>query len=216
MRSHHWQCAESRGTMVTGVILAAGQARRMGQAKQLLPLDGKPIVWHVAMTACQILDEVMVITGAYQTDVVQVLQNLPLKIIYNENWEQGQSSSVKKAVQAISADVQAVVFLLADQPLVAPVLIRDIMKAYEQTNASIVVPRWNNRYGNPVLFDLRVWRSALLQLSGDEGARQIIRNNQAVIKYVEALNEQEFFDIDTPEEYHIMKKLWQDQKNRKK
>jgi len=195
--------------MVAGVILAAGQARRMGQAKQLLLLDEKPMVWHVAMTACQsMLDQVIVITGAYQREVMSTLNDLPLEIIHNENWRQGQSTSVKKAVQSISAEMRAVVFLLADQPLVDVSLINELIKGYYETNASIVIPRALKNPGNPVLFDLKVWHHALLQLSGDEGARQIIRGNQEAIHYIELLDGQCFFDVDTPLEYETMKKMW--------
>jgi len=196
--------------MVTGVILAAGQGRRMGEPKQLLPLGEKPMVWHVATAACLAgLDAVIVITGAYATAVKQVLQDLPLQIIYNEDWAQGQSTSVKRAVESITAKDQAVVFLLADQPLVDSSLINEIIKAYGETNASIIIPRALNQPGNPVLFDLVVWRSALLHLSGDEGARQIIRRNKEAIHYIELLDGQVFFDVDTPAEYEMMENLWQ-------
>jgi len=196
--------------MVTGVILAAGQARRMGQPKQLLPLGGKPMVWHVAKTACRAgFDKVIVITGAYASVVTQALQDLPLQIIYNEKWEQGQSTSVKKAVQAISVHEQAVVFLLADQPLIGSGIINELIEVYHGTNASIVMPRALNKPGNPVLLDLQIWRTELLQLSGDEGARQIIRKNQEAIQYLELSDGQVFFDVDTPDEYEIMEEMWQ-------
>jgi len=196
--------------MVTGVILAAGQGRRMGEPKQLLTLGGKPMVWHVATTACQAgFDEVRVITGAYAPAVQQVLQELPLKLIYNEDWGQGQSTSVKKAVQSITTEDQKVVFLLADQPLVDTQLINNLIKAYHETKSSIILPRWQSQPGNPVLFDLGVWRSALLQLSGDEGARQIIRQNQEEVHYIELLEGQAFLDVDTPAEYEMMEKMWQ-------
>jgi len=196
--------------MVTGVILAAGQGRRMGKAKQLLLLGGKSMVWHVATTACQsALDEVIVMTGAYEQAVTHALQDLPLRIIYNADWALGQSTSVKKAVQSITAERQAVIFLLADQPLIDSSLINEIIKVYDATNASVIIPRWRNKPGNPVLFDLEAWRSALLQLTGDEGARQIIRNNQERIHYIELLDEQSLFDVDTPAEYEMMRRRWQ-------
>lgn len=87
------------------------------------------MVWHVATTACQsMLDQIIVITGAYQREVTSALNDLPLQIIYNENWQQGQSTSVKKAVQSIQDETQAVVFLLADQPLVDVSLINELIK----------------------------------------------------------------------------------------
>lgn len=197
--------------MVTGVILAAGQGIRMGEPKQLLILGGKPMVWHVASSACQAnFDQVIVITGAYEAEIKNILQDLPLQIVYNENWHEGQSTSVKKAVEAIRNEEQAVVFLLADQPLIDPSLLNEVIRGYHQTNASIIVPRALKQPGNPVLFDLGVWRSALLQLSGDEGARQIIRRNQQAIHYIELLEGQIFLDVDTPAEYELMKRLWQE------
>lgn len=195
--------------MVTGVILAAGQGKRMGEPKQLLPLGGEAMVLHVARTACQAgFDNVIVITGAYESVVKQVVQDLPLQVIYNEDWEQGQSTSVKKAVLSITAEKQAVVFLLADQPLVSSALMNRIIKAYHETKASIIIPRAQNQPGNPVLFDLGVWRSVLLELAGDEGARQIIRKNQEAVHYIELLDGQIFLDVDTPAEYKMMEELW--------
>ena len=196
--------------MVTGVILAAGQGRRMGKPKQLLPLGGEAMVLHVARNACKAgFDKVIVITGAYEAEVKQVLEGLPLQVIYNEEWEQGQATSVKKAIQSIGYTQQAVVFLLADQPLVSSALIRNVIEVYNETKASIIIPRAMGRPGNPVLFDLGTWRFALLQLAGDEGARQIIRKNPEMIHYIELLDEQIFFDVDTPAEYERMTNIWE-------
>ena len=199
--------------MVTGVILAAGQGLRMGAPKQLLELGGKPMVCHVATAACHAaFDKVIVITGAYAADVTTALEGFPLELVYNEEWAQGQSTSVKKAVKSISAETQAVVFLLADQPLIPTQLINSLLQAYQDTNSSIIMPRALHQPGNPVLFDLKSWRSALLQLSGDEGARQIIRQHQTAVHYVELSEGQVFLDVDTPLEYSRMIKLWQELK----
>lgn len=192
--------------MVTGVILAAGGARRMGKSKQLLPLGGKPMICHVASVACQVLDHVIMVTGAYERDIRSVVQEFPLQIVYNEQWAQGQGSSVGKAVEAISKDAEAVVFLVGDQPLVNKGLLQNLLQAYHQTKASIVMPRWGKRPGNPVVFDLSVWRSTLIQLAGDEGARQIIRNHQDAVHYLELEKEQVLFDVDTEQDYEKMKR----------
>ena len=196
--------------MVTGVILAAGQARRMGQPKQLLSLGGQSMVWHVVATACRAdFHEVIVITGAYGDQVAEAIKGLPVKIINNEQWADGQSTSVKKAVQSVNPKSQAVAFLLADQPLIDVGLLNEVIATYLATKSSIIMPRTLNKPGNPVLFDLGVWRSALLELSGDEGARQIIKKNQGCIQYVESLDGEMFFDVDTPAEFELMKKKWQ-------
>lgn len=192
--------------MVTGVILAAGQSKRMGQPKQLLMLNGKPMVWHVAKAACQAdFHEVIVITGAYGDEVAQALTGLPLKIIYNEHWADGQSSSVKKAVQSVHPGFQAIAFMLADQPLIDAALMNEVIGAYQGRKSSIVMPRAQNKPGNPVLFDLTIWRSSLLALSGDEGARQILRSKQEDIHFIEKEDADRFLDADTPAEFEIIK-----------
>lgn len=200
--------------MVTGVILAAGGAHRIGKPKQLLPLGGKPMISHVVSAACQVLDHVILVTGAYEAEVRSVLEKFPLEIVYNEQWVQGQGSSVKKAVEAISKDAEAVVFLVGDQPLVDEGLLQNLLQVYHQTKASIVLPRWRQRPGNPVIFDLGVWRSALLQLMGDEGARQIIRDHQEAVHYLELENEQVLLDVDTAQDYEMMARRFELLKNR--
>lgn len=197
-------------SMVSAVILAAGQAKRMGRPKQLLPLGNKPMVWHVAAAACRAgVGEVVVITGACGETVRQGLADLPLRIVYNKNWFTGQASSIRVAVESLDVRAKAVLFMLADQPLVDTELINGLVQTYRISGAGLVVPRWQNRRGNPVLFDLARWRTELLQLTGDQGARGILKAYPACIHYLEVSNPQIFCDVDTPEEYKQMQKLWE-------
>lgn len=199
--------------MVSAVLLAAGQARRMGQPKQLLPLDGKPMVWQVASEACGAdLLEVVAVTGAAGEDVRLALADLPLRIIHNENWSNGQASTIRLAVQSLDTRAKAVLFLLADQPLVNKALINSLVKAYRESGASLVVPRWQNQRGNPTLFDLSRWRTELLQLTGDQGARGILAAHPQCIHYVDLPGPEILLDVDTPEEYWQMQQLWQQYK----
>lgn len=196
--------------MVSAVILAAGQAKRMGRPKQLLPLGDKPMIWRVAAVACQAeLLEVVAITGANGEAVGQALSGLPLRIIHNENWQAGQASGVRLAVESLDVKAKAVLFMLADQPLVDKPLIDRLVQSYRGSGASLVVPRWQNQRGNPVLFDLTRWRSELLQLTGDQGARGILKANPQCIHHVDVSSPEVFCDVDTPEEYQQIQKLWQ-------
>ncbi|WP_072910584.1 nucleotidyltransferase family protein [Desulforamulus aeronauticus] len=196
--------------MVSAVLLAAGQARRMGKPKQLLPMGDKPMIWQVAATACGAdLLEVVVITGAAGEAVGQALAGLPLRIVHNDNWQTGQASGIRLAVTALDARAKAVLFLLADQPLVDVALLNRLVQKYRRAGASLVVPRWQNQRGNPVLFDLTRWRSELLQLTGDQGARGILAANPQCIEFVDLPSPEVFGDVDTPEEYCQMQKLWQ-------
>lgn len=199
--------------MIVGVILAAGRAARMGKPKQLLLLDGRPLVWHVAATACRSeLDQVMVVSGAYAAEVREALAGLPLEIVHNPSWEDGQSGSLAAAVLAAAPAAKAMVFMLADQPLVDEVLINRLVDAYRSSGAGIVAPYWQNRRGNPVLFDLGMWRQALLELNGDAGARSIIDKNMAAVHRVELEAGEAFLDVDTPADYEQVGRLWRSRK----
>ncbi|HMM20111.1 MAG TPA: nucleotidyltransferase family protein [Selenomonadales bacterium] len=194
--------------MVAAVILAAGAARRMGRPKQLLPLGGRTMVWQVAHQACRAgLAEVVVVTGAYAPEVEASLAGLPLKAVFNKDWQLGQSASVSAGVRALGP-AAAVLFLLADQPLVDAALIRKVIAAYHAGRSSIVVPRSEDRPGNPALFDLERWRKELLGLSGDEGARRIIACHPEAVAYVDVGDRSAFFDADTWEEYERLAGLW--------
>lgn len=193
--------------MIAGIILAAGASRRMGQPKQLLPLAGKPMVWHVATVAClSSLDAVFLVTGAGADAVKASVEGLPLTLLHNENWEAGQAGSVTTALKELAPDTEAVMFLLADQPLITPELIDSLIVAYQSSTESIICPCHAGQRGNPVLFRYREWKSALGQLSGDQGARQIIAGHPEALLQVPVASAKFFWDVDTEADYKRVSK----------
>ena len=188
--------------MITGIILAAGAARRMGKIKQLLPWGQKTLLWQVANTACRSqLEEVLLVTGAACERFPDAVSDLPLRIIHNPDWEEGLSSSLKSALRAVQPQTVAVVFFLADQPLVGPELVDALIAAYRHSGKSIICPVHEGKRGNPVLLDLTKWRDALSTLSGDQGARQIIADHPEEVGLVPVDSATVFLDVDTEEDY---------------
>ncbi len=191
--------------MIVGIILAAGSASRMGQPKQLLPLGPRPMLWHVAQAACQSrLDEVIVVTGAAAELISPCVADLPLKIVYNPDWQQGQADSIRTGLRELPPNCVAVLFLLADQPLITPQLIDELIAHWQRCGKSIVRPCHANKPGNPVLFSLAVWREELTKLSGDQGARQLIVGHPDEIGYLSVANAEVLHDVDTIEDYAKM------------
>ena len=191
--------------MICGIILAAGSASRMGQAKQLLPLGSRPMLWHVAQAACQSsLDEVIVVTGAAAGPVSLCIADLPLRIVHNPDWQQGQSGSIKTALRSLPPGCDAVLFLLADQPLITSQLINELISHWQRCGKTIVRPCHGDKPGNPVLFSLAAWRDALQQLGGDQGARRILKAHPEAIGYLPVANDEIFLDVDTIEDYARM------------
>lgn len=196
--------------MIAAVVLAAGAARRMGRPKQLLPLAGRPLVWHVASAACRsVVDEVIVVTGARRTAVAAAVAGLSVRLAPNPRWRSGQASSLQAGLNAVSPDTGAIIFLLADQPLVTPALLDSLAAAYRAGGGSIVAPVAGGRRGNPVLFDIARWRQQLLALTGDAGARAIIAAHPGQVAAVPVTDETVFFDVDTPADYEEIIRLYQ-------
>ena len=191
--------------MIVGIILAAGAARRMKKLKQLLPLGGKPMVWHVADAACRSrLDSVRIVTGAESAAVSEAVSKLPLSVVVNPEWQRGQSTSLAAGLRGLPAETTAVMFLLADQPLVTPALIDSLIDAFAASAKSIICPVHGEQRGMPVLFATSKWQDALTTLAGDQGARSIISAHPEEICQVAVESPELFLDVDTIEDYRRM------------
>lgn len=182
-----------------GVILAAGAARRYGQAKLLLPWRGEPLVRHSARTALEAgLSPVVVVAGAGLDDVRQALEGLEVQVIHNPEWEAGQSASVRAGLRALPQLCGGAVFLLADQPQIPARLIQSLVETHAATLAPLVAPMVDGKRGNPVLFDRDLFPE-LLSLSGDTGGRGLF--SRYPVAWVPWHDPAPLLDVDTPEDY---------------
>jgi len=182
---------------VAGVVLAAGGSRRLGQAKQLLNWRGRPLVWHAVQAARQGgLAPVIVVAGAQAQAVRAALQDEPVRVVDNPSWEQGQSTSMRRGLEAAAAGAEAVVFLLCDTPFVDAALVRELRRTHSRSLAPIVAPQVLGRWANPVLFD-RVTFPALRQVTGDRGGRAVFdRFGVTGVPWDPKI----LIDVDTPED----------------
>ena len=160
--------------MIAGVVLAAGQSSRLGRPKQLLPLRGEPLLRHTLRAVlASSLDEILVVIGHEAEAVREAAADLPVRFVNNPDAALGQSTSVRAGLRALAPDADAAIFFLGDQPGVAPDVVDALIAAWRETNAPVVAPRYVDGFGNPVLFDKRVFPD-LATLQGDTGARPIV------------------------------------------
>ena len=96
---------------------------------------------------------VIVVLGAETEQCRSVLAGLPVQIVHNRSWAEGQSTSMKAGLEMLPQATSSVIFLLVDLPAVTPELIDTVIERYRQTAAPIVWPEYAGRRGNPVLFD---------------------------------------------------------------
>jgi molybdenum cofactor cytidylyltransferase len=189
---------------VAGIVLAAGGSSRLGQPKQVITWRGRPLVRHVVDVAVKRgLDPVVVVTGAYADQVERSLSEIEVVLAHNSDWETGQSASVRSGIEALPDHIEAVVFLLADMPLVPHELIGDILQTHQRTLSPIVAPRAGDRRANPVLFDRETFE-ALLTLEGDQGGRSLFDHFE--VEWV-VWDDEILLDIDTASDLEQLRAL---------
>jgi CTP:molybdopterin cytidylyltransferase MocA len=183
------------------VILAAGGSRRMGAPKQLLTIDGRSLVRRAAETAIAIGSAaVYVVAGAESDRIREELSGLPVEVIANLEWREGIASSIRAAIEMLERHdrpIEALAFMLCDQPCVSTDILRRLFEAHRLTRAPVVASRYPDGPGVPALFRAEMF-GALKSLSGDIGARQLIRS---LDREVVTVPFNAFEDIDTPADF---------------
>lgn len=192
------------------VILAAGNAKRMGLSKQLLPWGDSTLLGSaIKIIRSTDASKVFVVLGAYRDEIRKKVDLSETVVLVNENWQQGLGSSIALAVAALDekySDINAVLFTLADQPFIGNVHLNTIMKLHLKKQQAIIITRKEHYSGVPVLFP-RKFFAELMLLSNDEGAKQIVTNNKNQV--VEVLTQDETADIDTYETYEKLFQIHQ-------
>jgi len=194
--------------MIGLIILAAGASKRMGTPKQLLTFEGKTLIRRSALAALASLSSTSVaVLGASQEEILPEIRHLTLdnkflKVVYNPQWEEGMASSVRLGIETLAQEKQrleAIIFMLCDQPFVKTELINELITVFRQTKSQVVACTYKSGItGVPALFSKEVF-PALLALKGDTGARKII--NQFADKMTTIPFPEGDIDLDTPEAY---------------
>lgn len=182
-------------TRISAVVLAAGQSKRMGQNKLLMPVNGKPILMHTLdLTRNLDFGERILVTSKETAAGIDLPEGFVTVI--NESPEKGQSSSLKLGVKAASLDYY--MFFLADMPMLQKSDVQMIIS--EICGDKIIVPMATNTPSNPVIFP-KSFREALLALEGDIGGRGLIAVHKNECKHVFFKKPENFRDIDIFNEY---------------
>jgi molybdenum cofactor cytidylyltransferase len=185
--------------VIAGIVLAAGLSRRMGKAKLLLPLEGKPLVrWSVERLRRHV-DHVIVVTPPDDGALREALAGLDVRFVVNPHPEAGQGTSIAAGASVLPPDAEAVVIALGDQPRVPEDLFHALLDIFRRERKPIVAPVFRGTQATPVVFGATVF-DELRAVDGDAGARAVVRRDpsRVALVHVDAPMPP---DVDTPEDY---------------
>lgn len=193
---------------VFGLVLAAGMSRRLGRAKQLLELGGKPLVARVVETALAApLDGVIVVTGSHASEVELVIRDYRVYRVFNPHFSEGQGASLSAGIRAMPATVDAVIILLADMPGIQPEAIASVVDHWRKTGAPAVVSAYEQASGHPVLFDRTTFLD-LAQLEGESAGREVLHALGNLVEYAVVNLPGPPLDVDTDEDWATLQASW--------
>ena len=186
---------------MTGIIiLAAGSSSRLGKPKQNLIYKGQTLLQNAIETALKSsCKPVMVVLGANYSNIIPTIRNVPVSIVYNQDWNEGMASSIRTGIakiQQLTPETTSIILMLCDQPFVDTSLLNKIVQ--KKSTKGIVASSYKDTAGPPVLFD-KIYFDELLLLKGQEGAKKLL------LKYPDDVITVPFtlggVDIDTIEDY---------------
>ena len=181
-----------------GIILAAGESRRMGYPKPLLKIGGQTFIEHIAETMLAVVPRLVIVIGAHRERVrAAIPRDARIAIVENPNYLRGQLSSLKAGLNAIQADAAAALVHLGDHPMVRAETFEALVDLYDQTGKPIVIARHDGHRGHPVIFD-RALFGELQSAPEEEGARHVVNADPSRVTYVDLADPGINLDLDTP------------------
>ena len=164
-------------TFVSAILLAAGESKRMGKPKLLLPLGDSTVLENTIDNLLNSnADEVIVVLGANAQQMERVISNKAVKVVINPDYRQGMSTSLICGLKQVSRQAQRIMVALADQPYIDKKTYNKLIQQSLNSDRGIVLPTHKSRRGNPIIFDI-LYKDELLQLEGDVGGRELLKRH---------------------------------------
>lgn len=183
------------------LLLAAGSSSRLGQSKQLLKVNGQPLLQRTVQAAMESgIENIFVVLGANGEEHKNVISQLPIHILQHQEWQKGMGSSLKFGLKSIIEKLpgtQAILVLVCDQPFLTSSHLKNMVQEFEKGNADIVASVYQKTKGVPALISKQLFEK-LFALGDEQGARKIIESHTGTIQTIEFPKGE--IDLDTPED----------------
>jgi molybdenum cofactor cytidylyltransferase len=180
------------------IVLAAGASSRFGSPKQLVRVDGRPLLHAAVSRAVEVAGHsVTVVLGAHAGELAPLLRHSPASIVINREWSEGMASSIRAGIARLPGSCSGVMLVLADQPAVTAEDLRRLAMTWRRQPEYLVAAQYGATLGAPAVFPASSFRD-LAELRGDRGAQALFKRNPD--RVVRVPMESASIDIDTPED----------------
>ena len=185
-----------------GVVLAAGSSRRMGSPKQLLVVDGRPLLELVIARACESrLDEVVVVLGAAAEEIRAKVDFGRARVIFNPDHASGMASSLRAGIAALDDGVDRAVVILGDQPDLSAQMLDRLLDLQVESALPAAALAFDGIMHPPVVLERELWAD-VMALEGDVGCRAVIRARPGLVARLPPTRGHKHpVDVDTPADY---------------
>jgi molybdenum cofactor cytidylyltransferase len=185
--------------MLTAVILAAGESKRMGSPKALLPYHDRTFLQHLLdITVHPKIGKQTIVLGAGSEEIIERTGIDRAMTVVNPDWANGQLSSIQAAIRSLELDsTDGVLLCLVDQPLITSALVNEILDAFYRTGKSIVLPTYEGRRGHPVIFSSKLF-AELLAAPLETGARAVVWKHPKEVEEVPTEEEGAVLNLNDP------------------
>ncbi len=186
---------------IWAIVLAAGESKRMGSPKMLLPYNDLTIIEQVIRNLLDSnVDRVVVVVGADREEIMKVTRRCDVFHCYNENYKTGMLSSVKCGFYSLPEGCLAALIMPGDQPMTGPGEINRVITTFAESDRGLVMAAHNGRRGHPLIVDMK-YAEEVLALSDDEGLRALSVRHPGDVLESETDDPSVLRDIDTQEDY---------------
>ncbi len=188
--------------MISAVVLAGGESKRMGQPKMLMPWGESTVLAHVIGILKEGgVDEILVVTGAGHAAVESLCAAQKVRTAFNAGFSQSEMlGSLQTGLRAMTSSTQAALVTLGDQPQIQAETARAVVAAWRQSKSPLVVPSYRQHRGHPWVLGRSLWNE-VLAMQAPESPREFLTRHSAEIHYVVVDSATVLQDIDTPEDY---------------
>ena len=191
--------------MISAILLAAGQSRRMnGENKLLKKYKKKYLINHILSSLIKSkINKVFVVLGFQNSKVKKIItKNKKIRFVYNKNYKFGVASSIKAGLKRISKKNTGFLIIQADMPLISKKIINSLYYAVKNNDKEIVVPIYKKKIGNPIGFNISMIK-ILNKIKGDTGAKKMVKSNKKKLNLIKINSKSIFKDFNTQRDFSL-------------